>query len=158
MPAEALFAVRVIFVASYLAILVIDLRTRRIPNLITYPLLVLALAARPDGIGLVPVPNLLAAAAAFAAFVLFAIRGWMGMGDAKLAALIALAGGPALGAMALWGAFVAGGLVGVVLLATRRVRRGDAIAFGPFLAAGGALAAVAPEVLLERSPFAGLFG
>ncbi len=158
MPAEAVLVVRAVFVASYLAILIIDLRTRRIPNVITYPLFILALVARPDGIGIVPVGNLAAAGVAFAFFVFFTVRGWMGMGDAKLAALIALASGPALGAMALWGAFVAGGLVGVVLLAARRVRRGDAIAFGPFLALGGAVAAVAPQLLLERSPFAILFG
>ncbi|MDP9265249.1 MAG: A24 family peptidase, partial [Chloroflexota bacterium] len=113
MPSETLLTVRAVFVGGYLAILVIDLRTRRIPNLITYPLLLVSLLARPDGIGPAPLANLVAAAVAFVVFVLFAMRGWMGMGDAKLAALIALASGPALATMALWGAFVAGGLAGV---------------------------------------------
>ena len=153
MPADALLVVRALFVAGYVAILLIDLRTRRIPNLLTYPLLLVALVARPDGLGIAPIANVAAAAVAFALFVLFTVRGWMGMGDAKLAALIALASGPELAAMALWSAFVAGALVSVVLLALRRVHRRDAIAFGPFLAFGGLLATMAPQLLLERSPF-----
>lgn len=62
-------------------------------------------------------------------------RGGMGGGDIKL--LLAL--GPWLGwpgmALCLFFAFAGGGLVGLCLLASGRKRRGDAVAFGPFLAA-----------------------
>jgi len=135
----------------------VDLRERRIPNLVTYPLLALALVARPGGLGLVPIEHVLTALVAFALFAGFSARGWMGMGDAKLAAVIGLASGPGLGLLALWLAFLLGGLYGIALLVTGRATRRDAVPFGPFLAVAGVLAALAPETLLERSPFWRLF-
>lgn len=73
-------------------------------------------------------------------YVVTQARG-IGLGDVKLACCI----GGALGAYgalaALWVAFVAGGLCAAVLLATRRRNRGDALRFGPYLAAGMAAAA-----------------
>ena len=63
----------------------------------------------------------------------------MGWGDAKLAGFIGLiTGWPGVG-FALFLAFVVGGLVAGVLLATGRKRRGQTVALGPFLAAGGAV-------------------
>lgn len=150
--------VRVLYVAGYALAGVVDLRERRIPNVVTYPLLVLALVARPEGFGLVPWQNLAAAALTSVAFVALAARGWMGMGDVKLAALIALASGPALAAVTLWLAFLAGALVGLALIAAQRLARGAPLPFGPFLALAGILAALAPALLLGWSPFRGIFG
>ena len=63
----------------------------------------------------------------------------MGWGDAKLAGFIGLVTGwPGMG-FALFLAFVVGGLVAGVLLATGRKRRGQTVALGPFLAVGGAI-------------------
>jgi leader peptidase (prepilin peptidase)/N-methyltransferase len=68
----------------------------------------------------------------------------MGWGDVKLAGLLGAclgyAGWPALvvGGAA---AFVLGGVVGVVLLATGRVQRRGRLAFGPFMVAGAVLGA-----------------
>lgn len=157
MPAELLLVVRAAYVLAYAAIAVVDLRERRVPNVITYPMLAVALVARPDGIGVVPLPNLAAAVIVAALFVLMTGRGWMGMGDAKLAAVIALAGGPALATIALWSAFLVGALVGVALLLTKRLSRGEPMPFGPFLALSGGVAAVAPGLLLQVSPFNALF-
>ena len=95
---------------------------------------------------------------AFALFAAFALRGWMGMGDAKLAAAIALASGPALATIALWLAFALGAIVGIALLATHRIGRRQPIPFGPFLALAGIAAVLVPDQLLERSPFGFIFG
>lgn len=158
MSPDPLLLVRLAFVAAYALIFVIDVRTRRIPNLITYPLLAAALVVRPDSIGLVPLAQAIAAVVVFALFACFALRGWMGMGDAKLAAVIALASAPLVTLTALWLAFLLGGLVGVLLLAGRRVGRSSTIPFGPYLALAGIAAAVLPDVVAGYSPFAALFG
>ena len=158
MSPDPLLLVRLAFVAAYALIFVIDVRTRRIPNLITYPLLATALVVRPDSIGLVPLAQAIAAVVVFALFAFFALRGWMGMGDAKLAAVIALASAPLVTLTALWLAFLLGGLVGVLLLAGRRVGRSSTIPFGPYLALAGIAAAVLPDVVAGYSPFAALFG
>ena len=151
-------AVVLVWCAAYAAALVIDLRERRIPNWITYPLLLIGLVARPTEIGAAPLPNVIAGAVAFALFAALALRGWMGMGDAKLAAAIALASGPVLGAIALWFAFALGAVVGVALVAAGRVGRRQPVAFGPFLAVAGIAAAIAPGALLRLLPAGTLLG
>lgn len=60
----------------------------------------------------------------------------IGLGDVKLAAVAGFALGPVGGLFALWAAAIGGGLIAAVLLGCRRARRGDALRFGPFLAAG----------------------
>jgi leader peptidase (prepilin peptidase) / N-methyltransferase len=125
------------FLAAYAAILVIDLRTGLIPNVITYPAIVAALVLRPDGVGVSPAYALTGAVIG-AAFLAMWSRGWMGMGDVKLALLIGLVSGPPLAFVGLWVGFVSGGLVSIALLVTGRKRRRDAVPFGPFLAVGGA--------------------
>jgi prepilin signal peptidase PulO-like enzyme (type II secretory pathway) len=155
---EGVPAPSVVFIAAYALALVTDLREGRIPNWLTYPLLLIALFARPNDVGLAPIANIVAALVSFALFAAFALRGWMGMGDAKLAAAIALASGPALGAIALWLAFAAGALIGVALVVTRRIDRERPLPFGPFLALGGTAAALVPDALLRYSPFGPLFG
>jgi len=150
--------VSVIFVAAYAIAFAVDLRSGRVPNWLTYPLLLIALVARPSELGLAPVGNIAAALVAFAVFAAFAFRRWMGMGDAKLAAVVALASGPALATVALWLAFACGAIVGVALVVSRRIARRQPLPFGPFLAIGGAAAALVPDVLLRYSPFGPLFG
>jgi leader peptidase (prepilin peptidase) / N-methyltransferase len=121
----------------------IDARRGIIPNRITYPtaaaLLTLA-AARgalaPSLLGLLCVGGTL--------LMLYALTGrrGLGLGDVKLGACIGLGLGPLAGTIALALAFVAGGTIGAWLLLTRRARAGDALAFGPFLAAGTLAAAL----------------
>lgn len=114
----------------------IDLDHQIIPNRLTYPgiaagLLLALLLGRP-------VAALLSAggAAALIAGIVVASRGGMGGGDVKLAGVIgAFLGWPGT-AVALFSAFILGGLVGVALLALRLRGRKDAIPFGPALAAG----------------------
>ena len=152
MGLDAPLIVRAVYLVAYAAIFVIDVRTRRIPNRITYPLLALGLVARPDGLGLPPLANVIGALACFLLFGALTLRGWMGMGDAKLGAVIVLASGPVVGAVALWLAFALGAAVGVALLLGGRASRRSAVPFGPFLAVGGALAILAPDALAAISP------
>jgi leader peptidase (prepilin peptidase)/N-methyltransferase len=78
----------------------------------------------------------LGGAIGFAVFLVIAMvsRGGMGWGDVKLAALIGLATGFPLVFVAIIMAAILGGIVAVVLLATRRRGRREMIPFGPFLA------------------------
>lgn len=118
----------------------IDLEHRLIPNRITGPAAVAALvigaATRPSGLP----GQLIGGAAGFAFLFIFALaypRG-LGMGDVKLAGVLGLFLGSAVGP-ALLVAVAAGSVVGVGVAARRGVSaaRATAIPFGPFLALGG---------------------
>lgn len=129
---------------ALLVVALIDAATRRIPNAITYrlapALLVLlggaALLQGQPGVGL---RALLGGLAAFAALLVLALisPGGLGMGDVKLAASLGVALGY-LGwghvVLGLFGGFLLGGVVSLVLLATRLRGRKDMLPFGPYLA------------------------
>jgi prepilin signal peptidase PulO-like enzyme (type II secretory pathway) len=66
----------------------------------------------------------------------------IGLGDVKLAALLGAAEGLPGGLVALGIAFIAGACYVVVLALSSRLPENRSIAFGPFLALGGALALV----------------
>lgn len=68
-------------------------------------------------------------------------RGGMGGGDIKLGAVMGLYLGWSQVLVALFAAFLAGGITGILLMATRGWKRKDAVPFGPFLALGSLLAA-----------------
>ncbi|MDR7556456.1 MAG: prepilin peptidase [Armatimonadota bacterium] len=127
----------VLFVFLLVVITFIDLDHQLILNWLTYPGVAagLLLAVALDRL----VPALVAGGGAGALILLIvaASRGGMGLGDAKLAVLIGVfLASPATTAVALFLAFVAGGLVGIALLALRIRGRKDPIPFGPFLALG----------------------
>jgi leader peptidase (prepilin peptidase)/N-methyltransferase len=121
----------------------IDLEHRIIPNRITLPAAVAALLA---GVMLDPgfVPEqLIAGAAAFAFFFLAALaypRG-MGMGDVKLAGVLGLYLGRAVGP-GLFIALIAGVVAGIAVIAVKGAAEGrkTKVPFGPFLALGGMIA------------------
>ena len=134
------------FAGSTVALALIDLDTRRLPNAIVLPgylvgsgLLTLACLLGADwwalaraGIGLV---------ALFAVYaLLWLVRpGAMGAGDVKLAGLVGLhLGWLGWGPLAVGGlaAFVLGGVFGIGLLAAGRAGRRTAIAFGPWMIVG----------------------
>jgi leader peptidase (prepilin peptidase)/N-methyltransferase len=119
------------------ALSVIDLATRRLPNVLVAALFVVGLV-HP----LVRITNwrMMLTGAAFGA-VMFGLlgllgRGALGAGDVKLAIAIgAVLGLPA----AIWGlvlGILAGGLGAILLLVTRSATRKDKMAYGPYLAAG----------------------
>jgi leader peptidase (prepilin peptidase)/N-methyltransferase len=119
----------------------IDLEHRRILNVVTYPAIALALAAVFIP-GRVPLAYLLGGLLGGGALLLLALASprAMGLGDVKLGLFLGLFLGYPLILVALFLAFVIGGLFSLVLLALQRLRRGQAVAFGPYLALGGVIA------------------
>lgn len=147
----ALAALAAPFLAVLVAAAVIDLRHGIIPNGLVYPsLAAFAAAVLAASLSGAPLSSARAGAGLLAyggglLFVAVVSRGGMGMGDVKLAGLIGLVLG-ALGwsyvAVAAFAAVLLGGVGGLAALAAGRRRR-DAIPFGPYLAAGAAVATFA---------------
>lgn len=137
----------------------IDARTRRIPNRLTYPLtpvlvVLIAGAAFLNGETGWAVRSMVAGVVAFLLLLTMAVinpRG-MGMGDVKLAAFIGVGLGY-LGwghlVLGLFGSFLLGGVVAIALLALRARGRKDVIPFGPYLAAGAIITVFAGEPLVS---------
>lgn len=138
-----------------IALAMIDLDTRRLPNAIVLPAyIVLTLLFTAACLLGAPWEALLRAAVGGAAlyafyFLLRIIRpGGMGGGDVKLAGVL----GAALGWLG-WGslivgafaAFILGGVVGVILMVMRRATRKSAIPFGPWMIAGAWIGIIAGE-------------
>lgn len=139
------FAAFAYLAAASIALALIDLDTKTLPNRIVLPsyvvggtLLTFVSVARGDyqallvsAIGLVGL-WFVYAAIAFG-------TGGMGFGDVKLAGVLGMylgwLGWDALAVGAI-GAFILGGLFGLVLLVAKRVRRGASLPFGPWMLAG----------------------
>ena len=137
------------FSALLVAISVIDIRTKKIPNRIVYPALLLSagylVVARVADADVDLVRSVLGFLVLGGGFFLvaFVVPKGMGMGDVKLAALIGLvlgSQGLALVGVAAGAGILLGG-VGAVVALVGGASRKQAIPFGPFLA-GGALVAV----------------
>lgn len=123
------------------AIFASDWRWQTIPDEITYPMGILALGRAlmaSEWIFL----GVALAAGAFLGSLHWLTRGkGMALGDVKLALVMGLFLGWPATAVALWLAFVSGALFGVILIALKKAKLGQKIAFGPFLV-GGTLAAL----------------
>jgi len=145
--------------AISIALTLIDLDTRRLPNPIVLPsYVVLGLLFSLACVLGAPWEGLLRAAIGGAAlfafyFLLRLIRpGGMGGGDVKLAGVLGIAlgwvgwGALVVGAFA---AFVFGGVFGVALLVLRRAGRKSAIPFGPWMIAGAWVGILAGESLAQ---------
>jgi leader peptidase (prepilin peptidase)/N-methyltransferase len=149
------------FTAMGIALSVIDLETRRLPNAIvlpSYPIVAVLLTAAAAwqwdfwallraGIGGV---------ALFAFFCVLAVSfpAGMGFGDVKLAGII----GIVLGFLS-WRAlvigcfagFLLGALAGIAVMVTRKGNRRTALPFGPFMVAGALLAVFTADALTGAS-------
>jgi leader peptidase (prepilin peptidase)/N-methyltransferase len=127
------------FAAMLIAVAGIDLDHRIIPNKILLPAaiwgLVATIAFRPDNID----DSLIAGGIAFSALLLAALvyPAGMGMGDVKLAGVMGIYLGSGV-APAMLAAFLAGSLVGLLIIAREGSdARKKGVPFGPFLAFGG---------------------
>lgn len=154
------------FLAVMLAVGLIDARHRIVPNRIVYPALVVfgvAIAVGDLLDGGVSFPNGLIGLGAYSVPLLllaFAVPGGMGMGDVKLAALIGLVLGSlglSLVAVAAGLGILGGGLGALAAMAVFRYGRKQQMPFGPFLAAGAAVALlVGPAVVRAYLSLVGL--
>lgn len=141
--------------AISIALALIDLDTRRLPDVIVLPAYVVlaALFVVTCLLG-APWEGLLRAAIGGVAlyafyFLLRLVRpGGMGGGDVKLAGVLGMAlgwlgwGSLIVGAFA---AFLLGGVIGIALMLARRATRKTAIPFGPWMIAGAWIGIVAGE-------------
>jgi len=148
-----------VFFSSLLAISVIDLKLQIIPNRIVYPtifasipLLAVAALAQHDGGRLVRA-LVSAALAWFALLVIHLVQpGGMGFGDVRLSFILGLFLGWLSYSHVLVGlfmGFLGGAVVGVLLVALRLRKRTDHVPFGPFLAAGAAIAVLVGDPIVR---------
>ena len=141
-----------VLVAFLVPIALIDLDHRIIPNRITLPAAIVAIvlgtALDPGG----QVERLVAGAAAGTLLALPALLrpNGMGMGDAKLVAVLGLYLGAAV-IPAVFIAFVVGTAAGIVIIARKGMVQGrkTAVPFGPFLALGAVVGVLAGNELVS---------
>ncbi len=140
------------FVAALVAITRIDLDHFIIPDRILAPLAVASVVLTATLTPHLLVQRLLAGAIAGGALGLVALAypQGMGMGDAKLAAVIGLVLGWAV-APALLVAFLSGSLIGIGVMARKGVVAGrrTRVPFGPFLALGAVVGLFAGDALIH---------
>jgi leader peptidase (prepilin peptidase)/N-methyltransferase len=147
--ASALLGIALVLVL--VPITLIDLEVRLIPNKLTLTgaVAAVALVALTDSGALVE--HLIAGAAA-GGFLLLAVLAYprgMGMGDVKLAGMLGLFLGRAVGP-AMFVALISGTLVGALIMARVGAEKGrkTAIPFGPYLALGGLVGLFAGDALV----------
>jgi leader peptidase (prepilin peptidase)/N-methyltransferase len=141
-----------VLVGTLVPIALIDFDRRIIPNKITLPAgvaaIAIGLATKPSG-----VPEQLIAGAAAGGFLLVFVLAYprgMGMGDVKLAAVLGLFLGRYV-AVALLSGVALGTVAGAVVMARVGVKAGrkTAVPFGPFLAIGGVIGLLAGPAVLH---------
>jgi leader peptidase (prepilin peptidase)/N-methyltransferase len=144
-------ALGLVLVGVLVPVALIDLEHRMIPNKITLPAAVAAVAIG-CALDLRGVPEQLIAGAGAGGFLLFFVLAYprgMGMGDVKLAAVLGLFLGRSV-AVALLAGVLLGTVVGAAVMARVGVEKGrkTAVPFGPFLAIGGLVGLFAgPEII-----------
>ncbi|HEX6539045.1 MAG TPA: A24 family peptidase [Candidatus Dormibacteraeota bacterium] len=146
-PVQWGLLIHLVWLVVFVQIVTFDLKHRLILNRVTYPSIVVALGIAQFSPGLSLLHALFGAAAVAVFFLLQNIvsRGSVGLGDAKLGALIGAVTGLSTDAAHLGAAYavvygvLVGGAVAVLLLITRVRHLKDPIPYGPFLCAGAAI-------------------
>lgn len=142
-------AVMAVYVLALVVLFATDLDQRLLPDVITLPLIALALLADLTGLGpYVRDPSGIAVAAVVAVAIPIGLYllsipfgvGAIGQGDLKLLVSVGLLGGP----LRLFSGLIAGAIfaavVIVVLIALRRITLRSYVPYGPFLIVGATLA------------------
>jgi leader peptidase (prepilin peptidase)/N-methyltransferase len=150
-----LFASRILFGCALIVLFAIDLEHHLLPNVITLPGVVVGFLFSlfgPPGwlaslIGILAGGGILFAIAE----IYFRVRHeeGLGMGDVKMLAMIGAFLGWKLALVTLMMASIAGSVVGLLLIASRRGDMKYALPFGTFLALGAGLAATVGTGLLD---------
>src|SRR5829696_3247635 len=142
----------IVLVLLLVPVTLIDLDHHLIPNKITYPGFVLGVALVAVLFTDDLVEHLIASAAAggFLFLAWFFYPRGMGMGDVKLAFVLGIYLGRAV-APAMFVAFIAGALVGGLVIARLGVAKGRkaGIPFGPWLALGGVVGLLAGDEIVD---------
>ena len=137
-----------LWVAVFVHIIIFDMKHRLILDKVTYPTTAIALVLAAVTPGLSIVRGLIGAAVVGGFFLLMHLisRRGIGLGDAKLGALIGAVTGLGFDGVdhlqaldAVVAAILLGGAAAVLLLVTRLRSLKDPIPYGPFLCAGAAL-------------------
>jgi leader peptidase (prepilin peptidase)/N-methyltransferase len=145
-------ALLALYGATFIHLAVVDLEHTLILNVVVVPALVVGIVAFPFtplaqdwGLGEAYLRSAAGTGLGFTIMLLVYVvsRGGMGAGDVKLAAFLGGALGFPLIIAGLLAGFMAGGLVGLALLALRLRGRRDAIPYGPALVAGATVALLA---------------
>jgi leader peptidase (prepilin peptidase)/N-methyltransferase len=149
-----MLASRLVFTAMLIVLFGTDLETMRLPNVITYPGVVLGLVSSlflPPGIVASGLGAALGAAIpALIRWVWFRMKGVeaMGLGDVKMLAMI----GAFLGWKQVWVvlflASLAGAIVGIIILRLRGRSLASRLPFGTFLAVAAFVASLVGESLV----------
>jgi leader peptidase (prepilin peptidase) / N-methyltransferase len=131
-----------------LALTVIDLNTQLLPDSLTLPLLWTGLLINSHSLMVTSSAAIWGAAIGYLSlwsiyqlFKLLTGKEGMGYGDFKLLAALGAWLGVGMILPIILFASLAGSVVGGVMIASKRLRPENAVAFGPYLAAGGVLAA-----------------
>lgn len=149
-----LLAVRLAFACALIVLFAIDLEHQILPDRITLPGIVIGLAC---SLVLPPGPIMSLAGIVAGGGVLWAIaEAWfrlrhvdaMGFGDVKMLAMVGAVLGLRLVLLTFVLATMIGGIVGVVLLVTRRANMATAVPFGTMLAVAALVASLYGEPLL----------
>jgi leader peptidase (prepilin peptidase)/N-methyltransferase len=140
-----------LYTCFFIVIFFIDLEHQLVLNRVIYPAIVVALLAIPLTPNHDAAELLGGGAIGFGLLFLIAViyPAGMGMGDVKLATFIGLVVGFPSVFAALLISFVAGGLIGGGLLLTGLKGRKDPIPFAPFLVAGGMVAMLYGQQIID---------
>lgn len=140
-----------LYTCFFIVIFVIDLEHHLVLNRVIYPAIVVALLAIPFTPDHGVVELLVGGALGFGLLFLITLAypAGMGMGDVKLATFIGLVVGFPSILVSLFLSFIAGGLVGGILLLTGLRGRKDPIPFAPFLVAGGMVAMLYGKEIID---------
>lgn len=133
------YAFALVLAGAVVAISVIDLEHRRIPNVIVLPLAAVGLLSVlvTRSVSIHEALIAMAVGTLTLGFLSALTKGGMGMGDAKLLGMIGAWVGWRSMLLALFGASVMASIIGLVLIARRVIGRRQPIPYGPFLSLCG---------------------
>ncbi|HVW22920.1 MAG TPA: prepilin peptidase [Candidatus Saccharimonadales bacterium] len=156
---NAYFALWLVILIGFLALTIYDLCWQLLPNRIVYPLTVLAfltaiitVAASSQHVHALWQEVWAVVVGGGIFYLLFQLSGgkWIGGGDVRLGWLIGLiVATPAKSLLCIFTAGVAGSLVSLPLLATKKLKRTSIIPFGPFLMLGAVIAVLWGSQILD---------
>jgi leader peptidase (prepilin peptidase)/N-methyltransferase len=158
------FAITAFYGCIFIVLFIIDLEHKLILNIITYPMIFVALLIStlyPAIINTSPyvpmsmlegfIRSLIGGTCGFVLFLVIALfaRGGMGWGDVKMAGMLGLATGFPLVFVAIMLAILTGGIVALFLLVFKIKKRKEGIPFGTFLAIGTMAALLYGKEILD---------